>query len=1115
MTRLRVRLLGAFQVTLEGVPITQFESNKVRALLAYLAVEHHQAHSREKLAALLWPEMPSRRSSSNLSQALYNLRRLIQDQQAQPPYLLRERAAVQFNRCSDFWLDVDAFNQALDGHSPSDPPHPTFTHLELKDLQTALDLYQGDFLEGFTFDGSNAFDEWLIILRQRLQRRAIDGYHHLAEALSAQGDLEAAFPYAWRQVALDPLNESAYRQLMRLLADSGKRNQALAQFERLQVMLAEELMVAPEPATIRLRDQIRADGHRVSQAPIRRNNLPAFLTPMIGRQQEMMEIKTRLEQPDCRLLTILGPGGSGKTRLALEVARSRLERFSHGVYFVALNPVQSPASILPAVVNALDLPGGEKEKHQAQLANYLRKKSLLLLLDGFEHLLAGAGMLVEILREAPGLKILVTSRTRLNIKSENLYLLAGMEYPEDTASQVEILTADAVELLLANLKRVQQAYEPAAEDLKHLLQICRQIQGMPLGIMLAASWGATYSIAEVAERVSQSLDFLVADWTDVPARQRSLRATFDHSWNLLDERQRHIFQSITVFRGVFSRDAARVISGATHYELRALVDRSLLWNKTSGWYEVHELLRQYGREKLAQSAEVEQKVCNRHSSHYLSQLARLGDGLNSDQQEASLGRIDLEHENYRAAWNWASGQGAWVQIAQVLEALCQYYDLRLRYQDGESACRTALNGIPQDSDTAEVRLLLARILTWQSCFTRLLGQPDVAFQLLDQGKGYFEKTKATEDQFTYVEAFLTLEQGNNYFHRNRTAATQCYQHSLHIYRGLGDSWGIAKALSRLGIIAHHAGIFQEAVEIYTECLELHRTLGDPRGIANALIELGQNALRLGQTEQGERYINEGVAVLRQIGDRAGIARGYFELGRYLFWSGDSARCLPLIEESSQIFEDLGMLDKYIFASIGIGLGLSHLGMYTETITRVVKNIPLAQELDARREIGMAYVILGMANLGQGNFEQAENWALKSIKQYRDINQQEELGLALTVLIYTHLGLGQSQQAGLSLCETLQIGIDTRGLYPLLYILFAASLLLIKRGEIEMALEIAALAKRYPFVGNSRWFEDIAGREITVASKTLPPKVIAAAQERGQKRDIWETAEALLDQFLQE
>jgi DNA-binding SARP family transcriptional activator/predicted ATPase len=1112
MAGLTIRTLGSFQVSIEARPITKFESNKARALLAYLVVESGKAHTREKLADLFWPDLPPKRACSNLSQALFSLRQLLGDRLAQPPYLLRSREVVQFNPESDYWLDVQVFKAHLaDGNLQTQSQSESLPGL-CQRLEAAVELYRGDFLEGLTFDSSLAFDEWVLVVRQRLQWQALMALHHLAETYAERGQLERALPFAWRQVQLDPLSEIACRQLMRLLAASDQRSQALAQFERLQVMLAEELAVAPEAETLQLWERLRGAGGLPSLSERQPHNLPAFLTPLIGRRKELAEVHKRLGHPDCRLLTILGPGGSGKTRLALEVARASLDTFSQGVYFVPLNPVQSPASILPAVVEALGLPRQEGDQHLTQLINYLRNKSLLLVLDGFEHLLSGAGLLAEILHEAPGLKLLVTTRTRLNVKGEHLYPLGGLRYPPVESGEAEILGSDAVHLLVHSLQRARSEYQPSASELRSLLQVCQQVQGMPLGILLAASWGATLSPDEIAGEVSRGLDFLSADWADVPARQRSMRATFDHTWNLLGLRERAVFQGLSVFRGAFTRRAARAVSGASPHELRALVDRSLLWNKSPGWYEVHELLRQYGREKLAESASKEEKVCAQHSAYYLEQLVRLGGELKGVQQETVLSNIGLEHENYRAAWDWAASQGMAAQLAPALGTISLYYELSLRYAEGESACRAAVEGVSQGALGAEERLLLARILIWQSRFTRLLGQPGQAFQLLDRAIVHHENAKGAADQAIIVEAFLALEKGENHFHNDRAAAAGSYQHSLQLYSHFGDAWGTAKALAGLGFIAHHAGNFKQAVEIYSAALDLHRKLGDPRGIAHTLVDLGQNTLRQGLVEMGEGYIKEGVAIFEQIGDMAGVVRGWFELSRLYFWTGEFARSCEFVIKASHTFNDLGILDLYVFARIGSGLGLSHRRKYSEAIEAVMKGIPLAQELDARREIGLGYVILGMAYLGQGNFTQARDWALKCVQQYRDLHQREELALGLAILSYTNRALGQWQQAQAYLVDILKLGFDTGGLYPILYALVAEALLLVDRGEVEKALEIYALAERYPFVEKSLWFEDIAGRELNAAAGSLPSAVVAAARERGRGRDMWESAAELLGEL---
>ena len=802
MARLTIRLMGSFQASIDAVPITNFESNKVRTLLAYLVVEGSQAHSRGKLADLFWPDMPAKRANSNLSQALNNLRTLLHDQRAQPPYLLPARETVQFNPESDHWVDVDAFSVQLAGVNLPDRSHCDSNPGYCQGLQDAVDLYRGDFLTGLAFHSSLAIDEWVLVVRQRLH-------------------------------------------------------------------------------------------------------------------------------------------------------------------------------------------------------------------------------------------------------------------------------------------------------------------------LLAASWGATLSVGEIAAEVDRGLDFLTADWTDVPARQRSMRATCEHTWELLNERERDIFQSLSVFRGAFTRRAARAVSGASPHDLRALMDRSLLWSKSPGWYELHELLRQFGNEKLARSIQIEREVCARHSAYYLGQLERLGDELKSAGQSAALSNIDLEHENYRAAWNWTAGQGASPELAQVVDVLCLYYDLSLRFEDGESACRGAAQGLSQVQSSDEEWLLRARILTWQSRFTRLLGQLEMASHLLEKAQVLLEKDQESGIAAYKAEAFLTMEKGGNHFHRDRAAAENYYQHSLQIYRDLEDAWWTAKALAGLGLIAHHTGSFEEAVQRYSECLELYQTLGDPRGIANTLVELGHNSLRQGLLSAGQKYIQEGTDILQQIGDQAGVALGYFELGRSHFWGGQFAQATKLMEESEPILEDLGMRDRLVISVIGAGLGFSHLGQYDDAISQVHKGLPIARELDARREIAMAYLFLGKAYLGKREFGKTQDYASKSIAYFQEIDQRKEIAWALALVIFAQHGLYKPRAAEKYLYRTLRIGIENQGYYPLLCAMFGGALILLDRGEVERAVELSSLAWRSPVVANSRWFEDIAGRELAAAAETLPPEVIAAAQERGRERDIWETAAELLDEFNSE
>ncbi len=444
---------------------------------------------------------------------------------------------------------------------------------------------------------------------------------------------------------------------MRLLALSGQRPAALAQYEACRRNLAEELGIQPALETVQLYERIRdglIDVAPAEEAPPR--HLPVALSPLIGRQGELAEIDERLLDSACRLLTLLGPGGSGKTRLALEAAAGLVKHFRQGAYFVSLAPLQSVDSIPPAIARTLGFsfsPGGEPFQ---QLLAYLRKKELLLVLDNFEHLLEGANLLVDILQAAPGVKMLVTSREGLSLREEFLLPLGGLDYPDLQIH--DPLQFDSVQLFLQGARRVCPHYQASPEDLVQVGLICRQVQGMPLAVLLAASWMEVLSPAEIAGQVaSHSLDFLEAEWRDVPERQRSLRLVFDHSWRLLSESEQRLFASLSVFRGGFSQAAAEAVTGASLRDLLRLVNKSMLGRGQAGRCEMHELLRQFGAEKLEGLPDLSQAVHERFAAFYIAALERLPGDLHGARQVEALQAFGADFANAQAAWDWAVEHG--------------------------------------------------------------------------------------------------------------------------------------------------------------------------------------------------------------------------------------------------------------------------------------------------------------------------------------------------------------------------------------------------------------------------------------------------------------------------
>lgn len=541
---LGLSFLGTFQVVLDGQPITQFKGDKVRALLAYLATEADRLHERSSLVSLFWPNMPEGRALRNLSQTLIRLREAIHDEQAHPPFLSVTRHEVRWNAQSDYELDAAEFERLLKAGREEAGSNAESA------LATGVALYRGDFLKGFALADCPDFEDWLLLNRERYHHLALEALQKLADIRLAAGDYVQAQGYARQQVNLEAWREIAHRQLMRALALGDHRSEALAQFETCRRILAQELGIEPEAETIRLHEQIRAgkldavtvapaSPHPVIASP--QHNLPAQLTPFIGREEELAQLDSLLRDPERRLITLIGLGSVGKTRLALAAARESIGRFDHGVWFAPLAGVSMRADgitadasdehaqeraqhvLAGAIADALGLTLTGHESPPAQLLNYLRSRELLLVLDNFEHFLsdvegskpqwgsASAGFIVTLLHTAPRVKVVITSRERLNVEGEVAVLLQGMPVPTGAAKpNIAEAGAGCVRLFVERAWRSSARLTVNADNLSDILRICKLVEGLPLGIELAASWVQHYSLGEIADAIQDNLNFLVS-----------------------------------------------------------------------------------------------------------------------------------------------------------------------------------------------------------------------------------------------------------------------------------------------------------------------------------------------------------------------------------------------------------------------------------------------------------------------------------------------------------------------------------------------------------------------------------------------------------------------------
>jgi len=1132
-----ISLLGRFEVNLDGQRVDAFGYDKVRALLAYLACEADHFVSRESLAGLLWPDYPEQRARQNLSQALFTLRKAMADDRDSPSFLHVTRRSVQFTCTDGCCLDVAGFESLLTtcrAHAHRDVRSCDGC---LERLSKAVQLYRGDFMGAFSLPDSPLFEEWVLVQRERLNHKVMQALEELAGAYVARGEFGRALEYARRQVVLNPWRESAHRQVIRALALSGQRQEALAQYETCCAVLVEDLGVKPEPETVALYQEIR-DGRLsvrivASQAPPRTgtregeiqdavmsrgplHNLPVQLSPFVGRTSELDGLCRTLQDPACRLLSLVGPGGSGKTRLALEAAKLQLAHFQHGVYLVPLAALDSREGVVPKIAESIGLVLRATTSVETQLADYLRQKSMLLILDSFEQALDGLGVVLLLLQAAPDLKIVLTSRVRTNAQGEMLFYVAGLTVWNGAVQDAGPHYSDAVRLFTTGAKRNHPGFELAPGNVGSVRLICSLVRGMPLSILLAASWVPILSTAEIADHLTDKLgsnvDFLRADWQDVPARQRSLRAVLDHSWRLLTIREQAVVQALSVFRGGFTHPVARQVVGVTLWELRALVNKSIVCRLVDGRYEIHELTRQYVARKLSQAPEAHRAVCAQHSAVYIKLLRSWATGLRGAEQQAVLAKMQHEVENARLAWLWALESNIDEGLSPAFQGLCLFHELRVRYEEGLSLCRATVAAADASDTGVSLPMLRICALTWRARFERLLGRTDVAMPLLEEVLASVASAAEPGCDRCTVHAFILVQLGEIAAVSDRDQALDHYKAALALYREAGDDWGAANALSAMAFVAHQTSRYDQASTWNQEALDLRTDLGDRRGIADTQIWLGYNSLRRGSVEAGVDLIRRGTSIRREIGDKGGVALATYQLGAALIWVGELEQSLTLLEQSVELYQDLGIRYDLAYSTVFLGNVKGLLGDYDGATATLSAGLQLARDMGFQREISFALLGLGGVALMQGSYVEAERFLCESVAGYRALGQRDEMSWSLALSAYVSRLQGATAPAWRSLREALEIGVELHTFMTIVCGLPIVALLLCDQGDVATAVEIQAMLWQFPLVRNARWFDDLAFQHIRVAAELLDPEVAEASRKRGEHRDPYVAAADFLEEL---
>lgn len=650
----------------------------------------------------------------------------------------------------------------------------------------------------------------------------------------------------------------------------------------------------------------------------RNKNLPQPLTPFIGRQAELYDIDQRLQEPTCRLLTLVGAGGMGKTRLAIEVAR-QFASSPDGVFFVELQSVSSADFLPTAVANALQFPLSGHESAADQLAHYFADREVLLALDGFEHVLDAAMLLSEWLRAAPRLKLLITSRLALDLQEEWLYPVGGLSFPPagHEASEDELLTFSAISLFDERARRINPSFS-LAQEIESVSHICRLVEGMPLALELAAAWTKTLSCSDVAAEIVHNLDFLASRRRNVPDRQRSIQAVFDYTWRRLHDQEQSVFRRLSVFPSSFSWKSAAAVAGATPPILSTLMDQSLLERQPNDRYHLHSLLRQYAREKLALQQDEEAQTRQRHVDHFIAFLKeQLGDLL-GQRQRSAIAQFEVELENIRTAVAWSLEQQQLGAIRATVLPLTTYLELRGRYLEAGELSERGISIARASDPTPEALLTLASLLVELSWIYLRFGRLDEASALAEESRELYRELEVPpihghstdpllplgfiatvrgdyamalalgwqalqtsqaldhpwNRQFAYyVLAGAALAQGN--YQQAHGYAQAMYSAVL----ATGDRWTEAYCHIMLGDLATTAGDYLAAQEHFEASYALRQEYEDPEGMAIALIRLGQLAERREAYMEAQHMYERSRELYREINDRGGLATALHGLGK--------------------------------------------------------------------------------------------------------------------------------------------------------------------------------------------------------------------------------------------
>jgi predicted ATPase/DNA-binding SARP family transcriptional activator len=865
---LRVSLLGPFRVRIDdrAVPDDLWRRRKARAVVKLLALSPNYSLHREQVLDTLWPQMSPAAAANNLYVALYQARRALGSGNGPPSFLHLEADQLVLAGDHGIWVDADAFEAAYAlARRSGDRAH----------YEAALELYRGELLP------EDRYEEWT----ERRRAALHDAYLHLlldlAQLHEEQHALSAARATWERVLRAEPACETAHLGLMRCFARLGQRQFAMRQFDQLRAELRRELDAEPDATSKQLYNDIVAGRFPVSplpmlapaeEAPVTQHNLPTQLTSFVGRECELVEVQRLLAST--RLLTILGAGGSGKTRLALQLGQLLLDRYPDGVWFIDLTPLTNERLLPLAVARMLKVRETNDQDIGGLLIDALRQKRMLLIFDNCEHLVyACAQLVVRLLSNCLGLHVIATSREALLLRGEQIWRIPPLLLPEPGRAQQRQASSAlaeyaAVRLFIARARAHLPQFNPDDDTLHAIVTLCQRLDGLPLAIELAAARISTLAPKQILARLDQALQLLSAGSRTAAPRHQTMRATIDWSYALLRSAEQTLLNTLAVFAGGWTLEAAESVAAGdvevteVFLCLARLVDKSLVvvGGDREQRYRLPETIRAYAQAMLAASGRRWQAQ-QRHAMYYLALTEAAEPELAGPDQVVWLARLERETDNIRAALDWTVRQRQFDLTARIATALRSFWQIRGSWSEGRRWLALAL------TDAQLAPELRVRTLNTAGRLARQQGDLDQAMVMLQESLQLDAQLGSRQGRAVTLGCMGVIAYDQRDFERARALHTE----SLLIRFAIDDGWGIGATLTNLGEVARQQQQYALAVQLHQESVAVFRELGDRWGVALVLTNLGVATQLLGDLATAKAALAEGLLLYRELGDKEGIA----------------------------------------------------------------------------------------------------------------------------------------------------------------------------------------------------------------------------------------------------